>query len=56
MLASVAEQLLTGSDEVRDYAKRLLVHAGVAGAYGLYGARVKLANEQAKVSASASRM
>jgi serine/threonine protein kinase len=47
VLASVAEHLLTGSDEVRDHAKRLLVHAGVAGAYGLYGARVKLANEQA---------
>jgi serine/threonine-protein kinase len=47
ILGSVAEQLLTGTDEVRDHAKRLLVHAGVAGAYGLYGARVKLANEQA---------
>lgn len=47
ILSSVAEQLLTGSEEARDHAKRLLVHAGVAGAYGLYGARVKLANEQA---------
>jgi len=47
ILSSVAEQLLTGSEDARDHARRLLVHAGVAGAYGLYGARVKLANEQA---------
>lgn len=47
ILSSVAEQLLRGSDDARDHARRLLVHAGVAGAYGLYGARVKLANEQA---------
>ena len=47
VLASVAEQLLTGSEDARDHAKRLIVNAGVAGAYGLYGARVKLANEQA---------
>ena len=46
ILSSVAEQLLAGSEEQRDHAKRLLVNAGVAGAYGLYGARVKLANEQ----------
>jgi serine/threonine protein kinase len=46
ILSSVAEQLLTGSEESRDHAKRILVNAGVAGAYGLYGARVKLANEQ----------
>jgi serine/threonine-protein kinase len=46
ILSSVAEQLLTGGEDSRDYAKRLLVNAGVAGAYGLYGARVKLANEQ----------
>jgi len=45
ILASIAEQLLVGTEEVRDHAKRLLVHAGVAGAYGLYGARVKLAND-----------
>jgi serine/threonine-protein kinase len=45
ILASIAEQLLTGSEDARDHAKRLLVHAGVAGAYGLYGARVKLAND-----------
>jgi serine/threonine-protein kinase len=47
ILAAVAEQLLAGGEEARDYARRLLLHAGVAGAYGLYGARVKLANEQA---------
>jgi serine/threonine-protein kinase len=47
ILSGVAEQLLTGTEEIREHAKRLLVHAGVAGAYGLYGARVKLANEQA---------
>ena len=47
ILSSVAEQLLTGSEESRDHAKRILVNAGVAGAYGLYGARVKLANDQA---------
>ena len=46
ILSSVAEQLLTGSEENRDHAKRILVNAGVAGAYGLYGARVKLASEQ----------
>jgi len=46
VLALVAEQLLTGSEEARDHAKRLLVHAGVAGAHGLYGARVKLAHDQ----------
>jgi len=43
ILGSVAETLLLGSDEARDHARRLLVHAGVAGAYGLYAARVKLA-------------
>jgi serine/threonine-protein kinase len=47
ILGAVAEQLLNGSEDVRDYARRLLLHGGVAGAYGLYGARVKLANEQA---------
>jgi serine/threonine-protein kinase len=45
ILASIAEQLLVGTQDHRDHAKRLLVHAGVAGAYGLYGARVKLAND-----------
>jgi serine/threonine-protein kinase len=43
ILAQIAEQLLNGPAEGRDKARRLLVHAGVAGAYGLYGARVKLA-------------
>jgi serine/threonine-protein kinase len=47
ILSSVAEQLLTRSDEKRDDARRLLVLAGVAGAYGLYAARVKLASDQA---------
>ncbi|MBX3187121.1 MAG: serine/threonine protein kinase [Labilithrix sp.] len=47
ILAGVADQLLTGTEDARDHARRLLVHAGVAGAYGLYGARVKFANEQA---------
>lgn len=45
VLAGIAEQLLVGTEDTRDHAKRLLVHAGVAGAYGLYGARVKLAND-----------
>ena len=43
LLVQVAEQLLNGPADARDKARRLLVHAGVAGAYGLYGARVKLA-------------
>ncbi|MBS2019820.1 MAG: protein kinase [Deltaproteobacteria bacterium] len=47
ILAGVAEQLLTGTADEREHARRILVNAGVAGAYGLYGARVKLANEQA---------
>lgn len=47
ILATVAEQLLVGPEDSRDYARRILVNAGVAGAYGLYGARVKLANEEA---------
>ncbi|MDB4944631.1 MAG: serine/threonine protein kinase [Labilithrix sp.] len=47
ILSLVAEHLLTGNDETRDHARRILVHAGVAGAYGLYGARVKLASTQA---------
>jgi hypothetical protein len=42
ILMQVAEQLLNGPNEVRDKARKLLIHAGVAGAYGLYGARVKL--------------
>jgi serine/threonine-protein kinase len=47
VLATIAEVLLGGAGETRDDARRLLVHAGVAGAYGLYGARVKLANDPA---------
>jgi eukaryotic-like serine/threonine-protein kinase len=47
ILAHIAEQLLVGPPEARDKARRLLVNAGVAGAYGLYGARVKLARSQA---------
>jgi serine/threonine protein kinase len=47
VLASIAEQLLAGTDDGREHARRLLVHAGVAGAYGLYGARVKLASDPA---------
>ncbi len=47
ILGAVAEQLLVGPDDARDYARRLILHGGVAGAYGLYGARVKLANDQA---------
>ncbi|MBX3199476.1 MAG: serine/threonine protein kinase [Labilithrix sp.] len=43
ILVQIAEQLLNGPAEARDKARRLLVHGGVAGAYGLYGARVKLA-------------
>jgi serine/threonine-protein kinase len=43
ILVQIAQQLLNGAEEARDKARRLLVHAGVAGAYGLYGARVKLA-------------
>ncbi len=43
VLASVGEQVLAGAEDVRDHGRRLLVNAGVAGAYGLYGARVKLA-------------
>lgn len=47
VLSAVAEQLLAGADEAREPAKRILVHAGVAGAYGVYGARVKLAGDAA---------
>ncbi|MBX3208895.1 MAG: protein kinase [Labilithrix sp.] len=47
ILVQIAEQLLNGPAESRDKARRLLVHAGVAGAYGLYGARVKLARVSA---------
>ena len=47
VLGLIAEQLLVGGDDGREHARRLLVHAGVAGAYGLYGARVKLAADPA---------
>src|SRR5262249_35997442 len=47
ILVQISEQLLVGPNESRDKARRLLVHAGVAGAYGLYGARVKLARVSA---------
>ncbi len=43
ILVKISEQLLTGLPEAREKARRLLMNAGVAGAYGLYGARVKLA-------------
>ena len=48
VLMQIGEHLLSASQpEMRDKARRLLVHAGVAGAYGLYGARVKLARTPA---------
>ena len=44
LLTQVAEQyFVAAKPDLREKARRLLVHAGVAGAYGLYGARVKLA-------------
>jgi serine/threonine-protein kinase len=43
ILVQIGVELLEGAAEARDKARKLLVHAGVAGAYGLYGARVKLA-------------
>jgi serine/threonine-protein kinase len=43
ILAQVAEQLLNGAPTTREKARTLLTNAGVAGAYGLYSARVKLA-------------
>ncbi len=45
VLLGVAEHLLKGSESARDHARHLLIDAGVAGAYGLYGARVKFASE-----------
>src|SRR5262249_43062366 len=45
MLAPVSERVLTGDDDVRDAARTLVTGAGVAGAYALYGARVKLAQD-----------
>jgi serine/threonine-protein kinase len=43
LLAPIAERLLGRDDEHRDAARTLLLDARVAGAYALYGARVKLA-------------
>jgi serine/threonine protein kinase len=43
LLAPIAERLLGHDDEHRDAARTLVLDAGVAGAYALYGARVKLA-------------
>jgi len=45
VLSGVAERLLIGATEEREHARRILADAGVAGAYGLYGARVKLAHD-----------
>jgi serine/threonine-protein kinase len=45
LLAPIAERLLARGDEHREAARALVLDAGVAGAYALYGARVKLANE-----------
>ncbi|MFO0736775.1 MAG: serine/threonine-protein kinase [Labilithrix sp.] len=47
LLTQVGEQYLAGRQEVREKARRLLVNGGVAGAYGLYGARVKHASNSA---------
>lgn len=51
MLGPVAERLLANADdEQREPARKLVVQAGVAGAYALYGARVKLAaNERVRI-------
>jgi serine/threonine-protein kinase len=45
ILVQIGAEFFEGPVEARDAARRLLVHAGVAGAYGLYGARVKLARD-----------
>ncbi|MEA2746788.1 MAG: eukaryotic-like serine/threonine-protein kinase [Myxococcales bacterium] len=47
LLSPIAERLLAHDDEHRDAARTLVLHAGVAGAYALYGARVKLATQAA---------
>lgn len=47
LLTQVGEQYLAGPQEMREKARRLLVNGGVAGAYGLYGARVKHASNAA---------
>ncbi|MDB4934097.1 MAG: serine/threonine protein kinase [Labilithrix sp.] len=46
LLAPIAERLLGRADDHRDAAHTLVLDAGVAGAYALYGARVKLAADQ----------
>lgn len=48
ILVQIGEQLLAAAQpEMRDKARRLVIHAGVAGAYGVYGARVKHAKTPA---------
>ena len=46
LLSPLAERLLAANDEHRDAASTLLFDAGVAGAYAIYGARVKYAAHQ----------
>lgn len=46
LLAPVAERLLARAEEGCDACRTLVLQAGVAGAYALYGARVKLASAQ----------
>jgi len=43
LLAPIAERLLGPKDEHREAAHALVLDAGVAGAYAIYGARVKMA-------------
>lgn len=45
MLGPIADRLLAREDDARDAAQTLLVRARVAGAYALYGARVKHATD-----------
>ena len=45
LLAPIAQRLLAHDDDQREAARTLVLHAGVAGAYALYGARVKLATQ-----------
>lgn len=47
LLAPIAERLLAREDDQREAARTLVLQAGVAGAYALYGARVKLATDAA---------
>jgi serine/threonine-protein kinase len=47
LLTHVAEHYLAGRMDDREKARRVLVTGGVAGAYGLYGARVKHASNAA---------